>query len=101
MFGSILIMFLLPWIDRCKVRSGDFRPRFKPLFWLFIANAIVLGYIGSQPAEGIYIIIGRICTSIYFGYFVALWLISKNEKTLKLPQSISQAVLAKNATAHH
>ncbi len=100
MFGSILILFFLPWIDRCKVRSGNFRPYFKPLFWFFIVNAIVLGYLGAQPAEGIYIIIGRICTTIYFGYFIALYFMSKNEKTLPLPESISRAVLTANSNHH-
>ncbi|MFO0388130.1 MAG: cytochrome b [Alphaproteobacteria bacterium] len=99
MFGSILILFALPWIDRCKVRSGNFRPYFKPLFWMFVVNAIVLGYLGAMPAEGVYIIIGRICTAIYFGYFAALYFMSKNEKTLPLPESISKAVLS--APTHH
>ncbi|MFW0777724.1 MAG: cytochrome b [Rickettsiales bacterium] len=100
MFASILILFVLPWIDRCKVRSGNFRPTFKLLYWVFIANAIFLGYLGAMPAEGIYITLGRIALCIYFGYFAALWLISKNEKTLPLPESISKAVLAKSANTH-
>lgn len=99
MFGSILIMFALPWIDRCKVRSGNFRPYFKPLYWTFVINACVLGYIGAMPAEEPYISIGRVCALIYFGYFVVLYLMSKNEKTLPLPESISKAVLAKQAHA--
>lgn len=106
MFGSILIMFALPWIDRCKVRSADFRPHYKPLFWVFVINACVLGYMGAQTADGhIFgipnIVISRIALTIYFGYFVVLFLMSKNEKTLPLPESISQAVLSKPAHAHH
>jgi len=62
---------------------------------------VALGYMGAMPAEGIYIVIGRICTTIYFGYFVALYLISKNEKTLPLPESIAKAVLSPSAHAHH
>ena len=102
MFASILIMFALPWIDRSKVRSGTFRPLFRVLYWLFIVNAIVLGYLGAQPAEGIYIIIGRICLALYFGYFAALWFLTggNREKTLPLPESISTSVLA-STHAHH
>lgn len=99
MFGSILILFFLPWIDRCKVRSGNFRPYFKPMFWVFVVNAVVLGYLGAMPAEGIYVAIARVCTTIYFGYFIALFFISKNEKTLPLPESISKAVLT--TPTHH
>ncbi|MDX2113832.1 MAG: cytochrome b/b6 [Alphaproteobacteria bacterium] len=100
MFGSILILFALPWIDRSPVRSGDFRPLFKPLYWLFIVNMFFLGWLGAMPADGIYVIMGRVAMTIYFGYFVALWFLSKNEKTLPLPRSISDAVLTKPAAAH-
>jgi ubiquinol-cytochrome c reductase cytochrome b subunit len=111
MFGSLLIMFVLPWIDRSKVRSGNFRPLFRKIYWVFILNAVVLGYVGSQPADwGVLysfmndkgtslldITVGRIATAIYFAYFPVLWFISGNEKTLPLPASISEAVLAKEA----
>jgi ubiquinol-cytochrome c reductase cytochrome b/c1 subunit len=99
MFGSILILFLLPWIDRSPVRSAAFRPTYRILFWIFVIDCVVLGYVGAKPAEGIYIAIGRIATAVYFGFFVALWFISKREKTLKLPESISSAVLA--SKSHH
>jgi ubiquinol-cytochrome c reductase cytochrome b subunit len=95
-------MFVLPWIDRSKVRSGNFRPLFRKIYWIFIINALALGYMGSQPAEGVYLILGRICTLIYFAYFPVLWFISGREKTLPLPKSISEAVLAQNSNnAHH
>lgn len=103
MFGSILIMFVLPWIDKSQVRSGSFRPLFRLLFWGFIINAVVLGWLGQKPAEGIYIIAGRICLSLYFGYFAALWILTRGgrEKTLPLPESISKSVLASSTHAHH
>jgi quinol-cytochrome oxidoreductase complex cytochrome b subunit len=115
MFASILIMFVLPWIDRSKVRSGNFRPLFQKIYWLFIINAVVLGYVGAQAADWgiIYSItsggesildisIGRVATLLYFAYFPILWFISGNEKTLPLPTSISAAVLSKNSSkAHH
>ncbi len=106
MFGSIIIMFALPWIDRCKVRSADFRPWYKPLFWIFVINACVLGYMGAQSADGSImgmanIVISRIALCIYFGFFVVLFFMSKKERTLPLPESIAQAVLSKNASAHH
>lgn len=100
MFAAIIIMFFLPWIDRCKVRSARFRPMFRPLFWLFIVNAVVLGYVGSQAPEGIFIPLGRFCTAYYFLHFVILYMISGKEKTLPVPESISKAVL-QNAAAHH
>jgi ubiquinol-cytochrome c reductase cytochrome b subunit len=101
MFGSILILFALPWIDRCKVRSATFRPMYKWMFWVFIIDNVILGYLGAQPPEGIYVMLGRVALTIYFGFFVALWWFSKNEKTLPLPESISKAVLARTSASHH
>ena len=104
MFSAIIVMFFLPWIDRSKVRSGSFRPTYRVMFWLFVINACVLGYVGSQPPEGVFLpLLGRICTSYYFLHFALLWYVSGGrEKTLPLPESISKAVLAKQAaSAHH
>lgn len=96
MFGSILVLFVLPWLDSCKVRSTDFRPIYKWFFWLFVAVCIGLGYLGSKPPEGAYVIWSRILTVYYFAHFlVILPLVSKFEKTLPLPDSIGTAVLGK------
>ena len=100
MFSSILVMFFLPWIDRSKVRSGTFRPTFKILFWVYVADTILLGFIGSKPPEGAYVLIGRIATAYYFLHFALLYWISGREKTLPLPESISKAVLSSH-DAHH
>jgi ubiquinol-cytochrome c reductase cytochrome b/c1 subunit len=99
MFGSIMIMFALPWIDRSRVRSAAFRPIYKLMFWVFVANACLLGYMGAKPPEGAYLIIGRIATFYYFAHFALLWYMSdpKREKTLPLPESIAKSVLAKQS----
>jgi ubiquinol-cytochrome c reductase cytochrome b subunit len=93
MFGSIFVLFFLPWLDSCKVRSGAYRPKFKIFFWLFIFDVVLLGYIGGNPPEGIYIILGQFATFYYFLHFlVILPLLGKYEKTLPLPKSISNAL---------
>jgi ubiquinol-cytochrome c reductase cytochrome b/c1 subunit len=98
MFAAILILFALPWLDRCKVRSGTFRPIFKQFYWLLVIDVIVLGVVGAKPAEGVWLIVGRIATAYYFFHFLILLpILSKVEKTRPLPESISQAVLAKHA----
>ncbi|WP_420340146.1 cytochrome b [Roseibium sp.] len=94
MFGAIAVLFILPWLDTSKVRSGAYRPLFKQFFWIFAANAVVLGYLGAMPAEGIYVILSQICTTIYFAYFlIALPLLGFLEKPKPLPASISESVL--------
>ena len=95
MFSAIFVLFLLPWLDTSKVRSATFRPIYKILFWIFLIDAIVLGWVGSKPAEGIYIIISRIATFYYFLHFLILLpLLGKFEKNRPLPQSIGKPVLA-------
>lgn len=91
MMGAMLILFLLPWLDQSKVKSGRYRPAFKIAYWLFIADVIGLAYIGGQPPEGIYVYLGRLASFYYFTHFLLILpLLSRYEKTLPLPKSISE-----------
>jgi len=99
MFGSIAIWFVVPWLDRSKVRSGAFRPMFKWFYWIWIVNFIGLTYLGAQPAEGVYVILSKTATFYYFAYFlIILPFLPRVETTLPLPASISESVLAKHKT---
>ncbi len=96
MFGSILILFVLPWLDTSRVRSGTYRPIFKQFFWIFALVCIGLGYLGSKPAEGLYVVFSRILTAYYFLHFIVILpLIGLLETPKPLPASISDDVLAK------
>nr|WP_148234212.1 cytochrome b/b6 [Candidatus Midichloria mitochondrii] len=90
MFGAIVILFLLPWLDSSKTRSANYRPLFRIFTLIFIVNFIVLGYIGGMPPEEPYISVGQFCTTWYFLHlFVILPVISRKEKLKELPESIS------------
>ncbi len=94
MFASILLLFFLPWLDRSPVRSGSYRPKFKMFFWILMADVLVLGYCGGAPAEEPYVMISQIATIYYFAHFlIILPLVSKLERPLPLPNSISESVL--------
>ncbi|MDP9138168.1 MAG: cytochrome b/b6, partial [Pseudomonadota bacterium] len=98
MFGSLLVLFFLPWLDSSRVRSGNFRPLFKPFFWVFVAVCIGLGYLGAKPAEGGYVVAARILTAWYFLHFFAvLPLLGRFETPRPQPASIADAVLARNS----
>ncbi|WP_108881141.1 cytochrome b N-terminal domain-containing protein [Anderseniella sp. Alg231-50] len=98
MFGSILVWFILPWLDTSKVRSATYRPIFKQLFWLLMIDFFVLGVVGANPPEGWWITVGQIATVYYFAHFLILLpLVGLLETPKPLPSSISDAVLAKNA----
>lgn len=94
MFGSIAVLFFLPWLDTSKVRSGSYRPLFKQFFWIFVLVCIGLGYLGSRPAEGIYTLLSQVLTAYYFAHFLIIlpWL-GWFEKPTKVPPSIADAVL--------
>ena len=92
MFGSIISLFFLPYLDRSKVKSGNYRPSFQIFYWIFIINFIFLGWLGGKVAEEPYITLSRLGTLYYFGYiFIVLPLLSKFETTRPLPESINAA----------
>ena len=94
MFSAIAVLFILPWLDTHRVRSARFRPYYRWLFWVFLINCLVLGWVGAKQPEGLYLIIGRLATSYYFLHFlVILPLLSKFEPSPPLPMSISQPIL--------
>jgi ubiquinol-cytochrome c reductase cytochrome b subunit len=99
MFSSILVLFILPWLDRSPVRSATFRPIYKWLFWVFLFACVVLGWVGAHRPDDEFhgipmVVIGRICTLYYFVHFLILVpLIGIFEQPRPLPQSISKPVL--------
>ena len=94
MFGSILILFALPWLDTSKVRSMRYRPVARMWFILLVIACIALGYLGGKPAEGNYVFYAQIASLYYFSYFlVILPLLGILETPKPLPKSIAESVL--------
>ncbi len=94
MFGSILVLFVLPWLDTSPVRSARFRPIFRQLVLLLVIDVIVLGDVGAHRPEGWWVVVGRLATTYYFLFFLVLLpVVGKLERPLKLPDSISKPVL--------
>jgi ubiquinol-cytochrome c reductase cytochrome b subunit len=95
MFGSILVLLALPWLDTSRVRSARFRPVYKKVFWLFVFACAALTWAGAQPPEGLALWVARIGTAYYFLHLLVLLpLIGWLERPLALPKSISEPVLA-------
>jgi ubiquinol-cytochrome c reductase cytochrome b subunit len=94
MLSAILILAALPWLDTSKIRSAVFRPLYKQFYWILVADVLILGYMGAMPAEGLYLLIGRVATAYYFLHFlVVLPILGFKEKTIPVPLSITEPIL--------
>ncbi len=117
MFGSIGVLFVLPWLDTSKVRSMRYRPTAKLYFLIFVLACLVLGYCGGQlPDDHVipglstftlldadlnsFVWLSRIATLYYFAYFlIVLPVLGLTETPLPQPESISAPVLSHPANA--
>jgi len=90
MFAAIVVLFLLPWLDRGKVRSIRYRSgAFKGLLVMFVISFLALGYLGALPSTPGRTLAAQIFTIGYFGYFLGLWIISKNENCKPVPERVT------------
>jgi quinol-cytochrome oxidoreductase complex cytochrome b subunit len=98
MFSSLLLLFVLPWLDTSRVRSATFRPIYKKIYWLLVIDVLILGYCGAHPPAGTIVVVGQLATFYYFFHFLILIpLIGKIERPRPLPTSIGAAVLGPGA----
>jgi len=97
LFSSIAVLVFVPWLDTSRVRSATYRPIYRQFFWIFVLVSIGLGYLGSQPPEGGYVVAARILTAYYFIHFlIILPIIGLIERPRPMPLSITESVLAKS-----
>ena len=91
MFGAIIVMALVPWLDTSRVRSGRYRPSFKWWFWILAVDFVVLTWAGAMPAEGIYPYIALAGATYWFAYFlVILPLLGVMERPSPIPNTIEE-----------
>ena len=94
LFGSILLLAFLPWLDTSRIRSANFRPVYRVFLFVFFATVAGLGYLGSQEPVGGYVIASEILTFWYFFHLLIITpLLGFFETPRQLPASITDAVL--------
>ncbi|WP_457106405.1 cytochrome b [Methylobacterium sp. P5_C11] len=93
MFSAVIILAFAPWLDTSRIRSCNYRPLYRQFFWVFIGVTLLLGWLGSQPPEGGYVIASQVCTAYYFAHFlIVMPLCGLFETPKKLPGSILESV---------
>jgi ubiquinol-cytochrome c reductase cytochrome b subunit len=106
MFGSIGLLFVLPWLDTSRVRSCTFRPIYKWFVFALVVDVLVLGYCGAHSPDAVLdvgikiplLLVAQLGTAYYFFHFLILLpVLGKIERPLPMPPSIADAVLTKKA----
>lgn len=90
MGAAIAILFVLPWLDRCPVKSIRYRGwTFKLALGLFTLSFLVLGYLGSQVPTPGKTLLAQLCAVIYFAFFILMPFYTAKEKTKPVPERVS------------
>lgn len=90
MGAAIAVLFAMPWLDRCKVKSIRYRgTSYKVLLTILVISFIVLGYLGTQAATPLFTKLSQIFTALYFMFFLVLPFTSANEKTKPVPERVT------------
>jgi len=90
MGAAIVVLFFLPWLDRCKVKSIRYRGTiYKVNLFVFCVSFVVLGWLAMQPVTDLITFMTRLFTFLYFAFFGVLFFTSKNEKTKPVPDRVT------------
>lgn len=90
MFGAIALLFFLPWLDRSPVKSVRYKgPITKGALALLAVSFVILGYCGMKPPQGIYPLLARIFTGVYFAFFLLMPWWSRLDSTKPVPDRVT------------
>jgi ubiquinol-cytochrome c reductase cytochrome b subunit len=90
MLLAIVVLFFLPWLDRSPVKSIRYKGWLSKIFLAaFVVSFIALSYLGLMPADGLYVILARIFTAVYFAFFILMPWYTSIEKTKPVPERVT------------
>ncbi len=90
MGASILVLFFVPWLDRSPVNSIRYRgPIYKIMLAIFVVSFVALGVCGLKPPAGIYPLLAKICTMLYFAFFLLMPWYTKFDRVKPVPERVT------------
>ena len=88
---GVMILFLLPWLDRSPVKSIRYRGTlYKAALGIFVASFLILGYLGVLPLTPARTVIAQLCTVLYFLFFLLMPIYTKLDKTRPVPDRVTK-----------
>ena len=90
-FGSsVVVIAFLPWLDRSPVKSIRYKGNMtKAILLIFVASFFILGYLGVNAPNPERTVLSRICTVIYFAFFLTMPIWSAMDKTKPVPDRVT------------
>jgi ubiquinol-cytochrome c reductase cytochrome b subunit len=90
MGASIIVLFFVPWLDRSPVRSIRYRgPIYKVMLAIFVLSFISLAICGLKPPSGIYPTLAKVCTVLYFAFFLLMPWYTKFDSVKPVPERVT------------
>ncbi|MCU1741602.1 MULTISPECIES: cytochrome b [Pseudomonas] len=90
MGASIAVLFVLPWLDRSPVKSMRYKGWLSKIWlWVFCIAFVTLGWLGVMPPTPERTLLSRICTVLYFAYFILMPFYTRLEKTKPVPERVT------------
>ena len=89
MGGAVMLPLFLPWLDRSRINSIRYRGwMYKTALGLFAVSFVILGWLGTQPAEAAYVLAARVFSVIYFAFFLLMPYYTAIDKTKPVPDRV-------------
>jgi ubiquinol-cytochrome c reductase cytochrome b subunit len=90
MGASIVVLFFVPWLDRSPVNSIRYRgPIYKIMLAIFVVSFVILGICGLKPPAGIYPMLAKICTVLYFAFFLLMPWYTRIDRVKPVPERVT------------
>jgi ubiquinol-cytochrome c reductase cytochrome b subunit len=90
MGASIVVLFFVPWLDRSPVNSIRYRgPVYKIMLAIFVLSFVSLGVCGLKPPSGIYPTLAKVCTVLYFAFFLLMPWYTKFDSVKPVPERVT------------